>query len=257
MNRNQQLKIGFIAVIIIILAFVPFSLFSQLGNGTQRLKGTIVDEKGNPVAGARITAKFLGIFRLEVTTRKVEFIPAERELEKEAVSGQNGEWRIIGINFGQWRLTAVCGDLEPAFDIVVLDQSMELRPLKLVLRKKSTLIPTPAAPAPKASQPHAADDAVTSDGVEYQAKIKDPNKLMEVGEELMESDELDKAAVCFLLALKQKPGWSLPYLKLGYAYFNMGQMEKAVEYFRKYLEMEPRSPEAPTVQAIVDSLKEM
>jgi tetratricopeptide (TPR) repeat protein len=86
--------------------------------------------------------------------------------------------------------------------------------------------------------------------------LKNPKKLFELGETMLEHEELEKAIVCFHFASQAKPKWSAPYLKLGYTYFNLGKDKEAVENFKKFLELNPKSPEAPTIKELIEILKE-
>ncbi len=54
-----------------------------------------------------------------------------------------------------------------------------------------------------------------------------------------------------------KPDWSIPHLKMGYVYLNLGDMQKAVESFTKFVEMDPQNPEAPNIKEVIKGLKEM
>ncbi len=164
---------------------------------------------------------------------------------KEILTTSKGRFRFIGLGFGQWEVIATFGDLPPARTIVIVDNQITRQPTKLVMKKE---VPTTAASA------LAASGRVNTSLPKR--KTGNPKKLFQLGEDMLAVDEIEKAIQCFKLAIKVKPKWSAPYLKLGYAYFNMGDMEKAVIYFNKYLELDPESPESPTIQAIVESLKE-
>lgn len=245
MNKRELIRWS--VLILLLAGMIGVSLHAQVGRGTQRIKGTIVDEKGRPVQGAEIVIKFKGHYRLDMNTKKIEFQPAREGVQHTTKSDKNGKWRFIGLGFGQWEVVGTIEGKDPAYNIVILDENIDRRPVSLTLRKLSPATQTPLSPAPAAGE--------TSG--QSQLKESDPKKLMELGEELMEYDELDKAAFVFKKVIEKKPKWSKPYLKLGYTYFNMGKMELALENFKKFLEMDPKSPEADTVNAIVESLKEM
>ncbi len=76
-----------------------------------------------------------------------------------------------------------------------------------------------------------------------------------VGEIFFASQKVDEAIHYFELASQIKSDWGLPYWKLGYAYLNKGDNESALKYFKKFLEIDPNSPEAPSVQSIIDYLE--
>jgi tetratricopeptide (TPR) repeat protein len=76
-----------------------------------------------------------------------------------------------------------------------------------------------------------------------------------VGEIYFANQEIDSAITYFLKTVEIKEDWSPPYLKLGYAYLNKGDNEKALEYLEKFLELDPESPDAPVAQEFINMLK--
>ena len=78
-----------------------------------------------------------------------------------------------------------------------------------------------------------------------------------VGEIYFSNQKIDEAIQYYELAVKIKPNWGTPYLRLGYAYLNKGTYDKAVQKFEKYLEIEPESSEAPKVKSLLEQLKKM
>lgn len=81
---------------------------------------------------------------------------------------------------------------------------------------------------------------------------KDESLAYNVGEIYFFKGRIDEAISYFEIASKIKPDWGKPYLKLGYAYLNKGDMAKSKENLTKFLELEPESPEAPTVKNIIE-----
>jgi tetratricopeptide (TPR) repeat protein len=216
------------------------------GRGQQRLKGVVLDPEDKPLPSAKVVLTLKGYYKLEVNTKKVDFIPAGKTsqgIQKEMLTNEKGEFRFVGLGFGQWEVTATYGDLAPTRKLVVIDRGIATKPMTLRLKEKTN--------DPVVVASGTTDVPAAIEGIRKNAK-----KLFELGEELLEYDQLDKAVTCFLLAAKQKPKWSAPYLKLGYAYFNLGKNIKALENFNKFLELDPKSPEAPTVKEMVAILQE-
>ena len=81
---------------------------------------------------------------------------------------------------------------------------------------------------------------------------KDESLAYNVGEIYFSKGGIDEAISYFEIASRIKPDWAKPYIKLGYAYLNKGEMGKAKDNLKKFLELEPESPEAPTVRNIID-----
>ena len=63
------------------------------------------------------------------------------------------------------------------------------------------------------------------------------------------------AAARFQEALKWNPRLAAAYLKLGEAYEKRGELNKALETYRKYLELEPSSKKARPVQKVIARLE--
>ncbi|MCX7975037.1 MAG: tetratricopeptide repeat protein [Candidatus Aminicenantes bacterium] len=78
-----------------------------------------------------------------------------------------------------------------------------------------------------------------------------------VAEILFSHQNIDEAIRYYELAIKIKKDWSKPYHKLGLAYLNKGDFEKALENLRKFLEIDPNNPEAPTVKNIIEAVEKI
>lgn len=75
-----------------------------------------------------------------------------------------------------------------------------------------------------------------------------------VGEIYFFQKKIDQAIKYFTIATQIKPKWSAPYLKLGYVNLNKGDYESAEMNFKKFLELDPNSPEAPSVKNLLNFL---
>ena len=240
-------SLRFFVIVVLVSGLGITHLQAQdVGRGQQRLKGVVLDQEEKPLPSAKVVLILRGHYKLDVNTRKVDFVPAGKtslEVKKEALTNQKGEFRFVGLGYGQWEITATYADLVPARQLVVIDRAIATKPVTLKLTENTpnpTIVGSGTTDVPEAAK-----------GIAKNAK-----KLFELGEELLEYDELDKAIKCFQMAAQQKPNWSAPYLKMGYAYFNLGDNAKALENFNKFLELDPKSPEAPTVKEMAAILQE-
>jgi tetratricopeptide (TPR) repeat protein len=86
---------------------------------------------------------------------------------------------------------------------------------------------------------------------------KDEILAYNVAEIYFNNQKVDDAISYYVLATQIKPDWGLPFLKLGYAYLNKADYGKAVENFEKFLQVDPKSDQAPVAQAVIDSLKKV
>ncbi len=59
------------------------------------------------------------------------------------------------------------------------------------------------------------------------------------------------------IAIQIKKDWSDPYKKLGYVYLNKGNFNKSLEYFSKFIEIDPENPEVPTVKNIIATIEKI
>ena len=250
----KTMRILSISVLILFISGITsLSLNSQVGRGKEQMKGEVVNEEGKPIEGAEVVILFKGHYLMDMKTRKVDFVPVSAgnvEVRFDTKTDKNGKFRFIGLGYGQWELTAAYGELEPAYEIVVIQSGLRNKPLKMQMFKKAP----PSVSSPTSTPVTFNLDEELDD--ESKKILKDPKKLFEMGEQLLENDELENAIRCFYLVTQQKSDWSAPYLKLGYAYFNLGNNQKALEYFKKFLELDPKSPEALTIKEMVEILKE-
>jgi tetratricopeptide (TPR) repeat protein len=83
---------------------------------------------------------------------------------------------------------------------------------------------------------------------------KDEILAYNVAEIFFGRGQTDKAIEYYQLAIQIKPEWSEPYLKMGYAYLNKGDMAKAIEKLNEFLKHDPESPQAPVVKSLIESL---
>jgi tetratricopeptide (TPR) repeat protein len=76
-----------------------------------------------------------------------------------------------------------------------------------------------------------------------------------VAEIFFQAGQIEKAIEYYTLATKIKPDWSLPYLKIGFAYINKSNFEEAIKNFEKFLELSPQDPQAENIKNIIEQLK--
>jgi tetratricopeptide (TPR) repeat protein len=83
---------------------------------------------------------------------------------------------------------------------------------------------------------------------------KDEILAYNVAEIFFGRNQTDKAIEYYKLATQIKPEWSEPYLKMGYAYLNKGDMKQAIASLNEFLKHDPESPQAPVVKGLIESL---
>jgi len=76
-----------------------------------------------------------------------------------------------------------------------------------------------------------------------------------VAEIMMQAGNADEAIRYYEMAIRIKPDWPKSYLKLGYAWLNRGNTQKAVEAFTKFVETSPADD--PDVAMVKDIIKKI
>jgi tetratricopeptide (TPR) repeat protein len=85
---------------------------------------------------------------------------------------------------------------------------------------------------------------------------KDEILAYNVAEIFFGNNQTDNAIQYYKLAIQIKPEWSEPYVKIGYAYLNKGEIAKAVESFNEFLKRNPEPSKVAVVQNLIQSLKQ-
>jgi tetratricopeptide (TPR) repeat protein len=108
------------ALVALGVGLVTGSAAAQAGRGTARINGTVMDETGKPVPGAKVTIS----------------LAMNESVKREAVADKKGEWAIIGLGTSQWNLTAAADGFLPATMNIQVKQ-LERNPLIAVTLKKA------------------------------------------------------------------------------------------------------------------------
>lgn len=311
--------------IVIMLSFTSF-IVAQAGRGKARISGVVKDEEGNGIKSAKIVIQFL----------------EDEQVVRETTVDKKGEWAIIGLGTGTWRVTASAEGYISVYKDVDIHQ-LERNP-KITLTLKKTKKSDQAMIEDEASldllektnqlfiekkydeaiallqqfleiNPNVYQASINigdcyREKGELEKAIEEYNKALErakkdelmgkemtakalarigecymrkedfetaqdyfklsiesypeneilaynVGEIYFSNQKTDEAIHYFELSTQIKPDWGPPYLKLGYAFLNKGDYEKAKLNLNKFLELEPESPEAPTVKNMVDYLEKI
>jgi tetratricopeptide (TPR) repeat protein len=82
----------------------------------------------------------------------------------------------------------------------------------------------------------------------------DQTAAYNVGEIFFSNQKIDEAIKYFEMAIQIKKDWSKPYNRLGVVYLNKGDFPKALEYFNKFVEMDPANPEVPNAKAMIAAI---
>ena len=311
--------------ILFFLLIVPYTA-SQAGRGTARINGVVVDENSNPIGSAKIVIQ----------------LQENEEIKRQTTSNKKGEWAILGLGTGMWRvIVSAEGYVQTYVDVYV--RQLEKNPkITLTLKKIQTIdevvlqddaflslvekanelvaekrydeavatYEQVLEKNPELYQVHLSigncyiakgelDKAIEEYGKVLEQSQKDESRGKEmaakalagmgecylkkgdfetaqhyfrqsiesypeneiipynVGEICFANQKIDDAIHYFEQASQIKADWPPPYLKLGYSFLNKGDYDKAILNFRKFLELDPQSPEAPTIRNTIEYLEKI
>jgi tetratricopeptide (TPR) repeat protein len=86
---------------------------------------------------------------------------------------------------------------------------------------------------------------------------EDPGAAYNVGEIFFSNQKIDDAIAYFELAVKIKSDWPKAHHRLGLAYLNKGDLSKALESLKRFLELDPQNPEAAGVKAAIAAIEQI
>jgi len=194
MTTNNIFKVILLFVFCLSLTLI---LSSQAGRGLGRIHGTVYDELGNPIEGAKVVAKHL-----------------ESETTFESKSDNKGTWAIGGLGTGYFRITISKEGYETLYhDMNVSQFSSKNPPIDSRMRKvEVSLMNMPA--------------------IQDEASIV----LFEEGIQLYKQGKYAEAASKFEEFLAKNPTIYQVNINLGSSYREMGDYEKAFAAYNKVLE---------------------
>jgi len=170
--------------------------FGQQGRGRGRIRGTVTDGSGNPLAGVKVSAEHL--------TYGTKF---------ESKTNKKGKWAIGGMGSGYFRVLAELEGYEPfAVEVQVSQFSQNNEPVNIVLKK--ILVRQETQPVQ--------DDAAAL--------------LLGEGNRLFEAGEFEEAAAKFKELLETHPELYQVQINLGNCYKEMGEYERALSAYSALLE---------------------
>jgi tetratricopeptide (TPR) repeat protein len=176
------------------LLIVPYTA-SQAGRGTARINGVVVDENSNPISSAKIVIQ----------------LQENEEIKRQTTSNKNGEWAILGLGTGMWRvIVSAEGYVQTYVDVYV--RQLERNPkITLTLKKIQ-----------KIDEVVLQEDAFLS--------------ILEQANELVAEKKYDEAVATYEQVLEKNPELYQVHLSIGNCYIAKGELDKACEEYGKALE---------------------
>jgi len=186
------------SVLAVGLAFVAAPASAQSG----QVRGKVVDAKGQPVEGAKIT-----IVNVETSGRKLE-----------TKTNKKGEYIQIGLQPGRYTISASKDNLSDSKDVRI---SLDMAEVNL------TLAPGQAAPMSK------------EDAAKQQAKVAAIRKSFDEGVALSSENKNEEAIAKFNEVAAAAPTCAECYANIGTIYARMKDWEKSEAAFKKAIEVKP------------------
>ncbi len=193
-SKNAYRIILFFALIFC----VTMTLAAQQGRGKGRVKGTVVDEAGNPIEGVTITAVHLK-FNTTFT----------------GTSDSHGNWAVAGLGTGYFRFTATMEGYGTVYHEMNVSQfSQNNPPLAFTLKK------------------------IDLSSLSDMPSIEDENALalFEEGNQLFEEEKYAEAAAKFEEFLEANPSIFQVNLNIGNCYREMKEYDKAIAAYQVILD---------------------
>ena len=204
---SRFLQFARLAIIAVLLVGIGFS--AALAQGSGRIRGQVVDEDDNPIAGVALKAESSG---------------SQRVLE--ATTDDDGRFSMIGFNTGQWTFSASAEGYQPATNTGRVSQG-ENSPLNIVMERiRHGLVLALGEEALEGVDPTVLEEEIKSADAEYNAEI------------------WDAAIAGYNHVLKQVPQLSVLYLYIGNAHRASGAYEEALASYEQLLAADPAHPTA-------------
>ncbi len=235
-----------LAAAIILSFFISAQeLAAQGGRGKGRLQGLVLDEAGNPVPGAKVTATFLqaGGTTFETTTDK------------------KGEFVFMGVGTGNWDVTVTAKGYLPVTARVYTSQLNKNPKATIKLEKKAE--GTGVVQDEATFQTLEEGNAFFKDGKYDTALLmfeeflaKNPGAyqvLLNIGDCYREKGEYDKAIENYNKLITQagtdsamgKTMGAKGLAAIGLCYLKQNKLAESQDYFKKSIEMAPQDENLP------------
>jgi len=222
------------------VGLVVGSAAAQAGRGTGRIKGTVVDEAGKAVSGAKVTITLVD----------------NDSVKREAVTDKKGEWAIIGLGTTQWTLDAAAeGYLPTTMGISV--KQLERNPAITVTLRKAGASGRPVAQddatlvlIEQAGQLFSAGNFDGALATFRQILTENPELYqinISIGDCLREKGEIDSALETYAGVLEQakadsqngKQMTAKALARIGECHIIKGDFETAQGFFKQSIEAFP------------------
>ncbi|MFW6140530.1 MAG: tetratricopeptide repeat protein [Acidobacteriota bacterium] len=177
----------------LICVFVTSSLWAQAGRGQARISGVVLDENNEGIPSVRIVCEFT----------------ENPEVKEVTTTNKKGEWAILGLGTGMWKVTASKEGYIPVSTEIYVQQLKKNPKIKLTLK--------------------------SMDSKELDADLSSAN-LLEKAEAQFNDENYEEALSFLQQFLDENPEAYQIYDSMGDCYREMGEFDSAIENYQKVLE---------------------
>ena len=196
---KQRLLIFLVMAVIAASLMTPPVAAQRFSRGKARLNGDVLDEAGKPIANAKIEL----IFEDEIT-------------KFSTTADEEGNWAIIGLGSGQFRITASAEGYIPVQKLVKVSQLSRNPKVHHVLKK-----------------------------AEQALMHKDLLESLEQGNAHYKEREFDQAIAAYQKILDKHPEMYTVLFKIGDCYREKRDLDKAAEVYQKVAELAAAKEDNP------------
>jgi Tfp pilus assembly protein PilF len=191
--KTKRCRLVLFSVILFSLCFAQ--AFAQSGKGKARLNGLVVDEQGNPVGNAKVLLEF----------------PQDQAIKHELTTNDKGEWAILGLGSGRWRVTVTAPGYQGSSTDPIVSQ-IEVNPRVTLTLKKLAAVDTSVVK----------DEAAMA--------------LIDKATQLFNDRSYDEAITLLQQFLTQFPTAYQTYILIGDCYREKGEYDSAVAAYNQAIE---------------------
>ena len=204
--RPRHIAVWSIAAALILTVAAP-PLFAQGGG---RVTGSVVDEDGNPIAGAQIVAEN----------------PTANPSRFEETSGDDGRFSILGFVSGQWTFTATVEGYQTSTGGARITQGRNA-PIDFILAR--ALHPLEIALG-----------VATLEGLDPEAIQTE----FEAADAIFNEEDWDGAIAAYSALLEKLPVLTNLHLQIGHSYRSKGEYDAAIAAYERLKMADPNNSDA-------------
>ncbi|MDQ2980689.1 MAG: tetratricopeptide repeat protein [Acidobacteriota bacterium] len=194
----------------LLLAAAPALLAQEWRGGRARVEGTVKNEKGEPIAGAKVGLRWKAhTDGPDVTTDK------------------KGHWAVLGIVSGPWNIDFEASGYQTRQISAQLKEAERNPPIDIQLQ---ALPPAPAAQA---------QEQILVGGKKVS---KETAEAIEKANAALDVKNYAEARQNYALALTELPDSAPLLMRLAASYYGEGNFEKAIQYARQATDKDPQDP---------------